>query len=69
MADDGTKYLISQSAKLKGLLPPRSHGDFKPCHIKRAAAGGVPAHYRVGLRITFNNPTAAQAFAKALNIP
>ncbi|HET9640337.1 MAG TPA: hypothetical protein VFP12_14150 [Allosphingosinicella sp.] len=68
MARRGAEHLLKISPKLRKIAPSGTYGDTKPCHIKRPKAGSVPAHYRVGLRITFNDPGHAQAFAAALGV-
>lgn len=68
MAENAMKKIVSGMPKLKGLWPSGSYGDTKPYAVKRPKAGTVPAHYRVGVQITFNDPTHAQTFAKAAGI-
>lgn len=41
----------------------------KEYSVNRKAAGTTPAHWRVGLAITFANASLAQAFATACKIP
>lgn len=45
-----------------------SNVTLKEYSVSRKKAGTVPAHWRVGLAITFANPALAQAFAKACKI-
>lgn len=55
--------------KLRPYLPTGSHGGVKEHVMKRPKAGTTPAHYRLGIKITFANPSAASKFAKDLKIP
>jgi len=68
VATNAGNHIINGLPKLKKLLPSGSYGDTKSYHVKRPTAGSVPAHHRVGLRITFNDPAHAAVFAKAFNI-
>jgi hypothetical protein len=68
MAEAGAFHILDRSPKLKQWLPTGSHGDVKPCQVKRTAAGSVRQHHRVGMQITFSDPARAQAFAHALKI-
>ena len=66
LAERGAQAIIAASPKLRSMLPAGNHGDCKPYSVRRAAAGTVPAHYRVGLQVTFSDPANAQVFAKAV---
>lgn len=57
------------SSRLKDMLPSGSLGDTKLYHVKRPKAGTIPAHHRVGIQVTFNDPAHAQKFAAVLKIP
>lgn len=68
LAKRGAETIIAASPKLKNVLPSGSHGDCKPYSVKRAPAGTVPTHFRVGLQVTFSDPADAQIFAKVVGI-
>jgi hypothetical protein len=68
MANTGAEHILRGSKKLQSLLPGRSHGEVKAHFEKRAKAGTTPAHYRVGLQITFTEPRFADTFAKAIGL-
>lgn len=68
MAKNAAEILLRKSPKLRNLLPSGSYGDVKPYHVKRSKAGKTPAHYRVGMQVTFADPAHAAGFAKAVGI-
>lgn len=68
LAKRGAEHILERSKKLKSLLPSGSYGDAKPYIVKRTGAGNMPAHFRVGIQITFNDPGHAQTFAKAIGL-
>lgn len=62
------QQLILSSQDIKALLPSGPHGAVDGYSAKRPKAGTTPAHYRVGIRVTFNDPVHAKAFAEKLKI-
>lgn len=65
---NGARTVTAGLKELKGMWPSGSYGETKPYSVKRPKAGTVPAHYRVGVRVTFNDPSHAQKFADTLGV-
>ncbi len=68
-ATDGGKIVMNGQIGKWLKTNAASNATAKEHSISRKKAGTTPAHWRVGLVITFANAALAQAFAAACSIP
>lgn len=68
-ATDGGKFVMKGPIGIWLKANGGSNVTAKEHCVSRKKAGTTPAHWRVGLAITFANAALAQAFAAACKIP
>ncbi len=70
MGESAGQHIVQtiERSKQKGMLPSGTIGATEAHVMKRPKVGATPAHYRVGLRVTFNDPAHAVAFATAFGV-